>query len=139
MKEPAGVDIDAPRRHGLIGLGRGGCVIRFSGPYHDLDVEIETHIDGPWNGWVRLKYEMTDYWTGEPLAIDDKIFLATSRPPFGGVRWWCVWPPLNRRVRNLYCRSAAVTFGRGARMSLPTPPNERLSMTEPSGALASCA
>jgi hypothetical protein len=37
------------------------------------------------------------------------------------------------------CRSAAVTFGRGARMSLPTPPNERLSMTEPSGALASCA
>jgi hypothetical protein len=22
---------------------------------------------------------MTDYWTGEPLAIDDKIFLATSQ------------------------------------------------------------
>jgi hypothetical protein len=21
-----------------------------------------------------LKYEMTDYWTGEPLAIDDKLF-----------------------------------------------------------------
>jgi hypothetical protein len=37
------------------------------------------------------------------------------------------------------CRSAAVTFGRGALMSLPTPPNERLSMTERSGALASCA
>jgi hypothetical protein len=36
-------------------------------------------------------------------------------------------------------RSAAVTFGRGALMSLPMPPNERLSMTEPSGALASCA
>jgi hypothetical protein len=66
----------------MIRLGaRGGCVIRFSGPYYDLDVECETHIDGPWNGWVRLKYEMTDYWTGEPLAIDDKIFLATSRPP----------------------------------------------------------
>src|SRR5262249_41507415 len=26
------------------------------------------------------------------------------------------------------CRSAAVTFGRGALMSLPTPPNERLSL-----------
>src|SRR5262249_19257473 len=37
------------------------------------------------------------------------------------------------------CRAAAVTFGRGALMSLPTPPNERLSLTEPSGALASCA
>jgi hypothetical protein len=65
-------------------------------------VEIETHIDGPWNGWVRLKYEMTDYWTGEPLEIDDKIFLATSRPPFGGLRWWFVCPHLNRRVCKLY-------------------------------------
>src|SRR5262249_46182503 len=37
------------------------------GPYHDLDVECETHIGGPWNDWVRLKYEMRDYWTGEPL------------------------------------------------------------------------
>jgi hypothetical protein len=37
-------------------------------------VECETHIGGPWDDWVRLKYEMTDYWTGEPLAIDDKLF-----------------------------------------------------------------
>jgi hypothetical protein len=65
------IDIDALRRDGLIRFGvRGGCVIRFSGPHHDLDLECETHIDGPWNDWVRLKYEMTDYWTGEPLAID---------------------------------------------------------------------
>jgi hypothetical protein len=59
-------------------------------------------LGGPWDDWVRLKYEMTDYWTGEPLAIDDKIFLATSRPPFGGLRWWFVCPHLNRRVRKLY-------------------------------------
>jgi hypothetical protein len=68
----------------LIVEARGGCVIRFSHPYRDLDVECETHIGGPWNDWVRLKYEMTNYWTGEPLAIDDKIFLATSRPPNEG-------------------------------------------------------
>jgi hypothetical protein len=97
------IDIDALRRRGMIRLGtRGGCVIRFSGPYHDLDVECETHIDGPWNGCVRLKYEMTDYWIGESLAVDDKIFLATSGPPFGGPRWWFVCPHLNRRVRKLY-------------------------------------
>jgi hypothetical protein len=71
----------------LIQLGvRGSCVMQFSGYWNDLDVECETHIDGPWNGWARLKYEMTDYWTGEPLEIDDKIFLETSRPPFGGLR-----------------------------------------------------
>jgi hypothetical protein len=125
------IDIDALRRDGLIRLGvRGGCVIQFSGPYRDLDVECETHIGGHWDDWVRLKYEMTDYWTGEPLAIDDNsavcgggLYALTST---GG----CV---------RYACRSAAVTFGRGALMSLPTPPNERLSMTEPSGALASCA
>jgi hypothetical protein len=40
-----------------------------------------------WNGWVRLKYEMTDYWTGEPLEIDDKIFLATSRHRSAACGW----------------------------------------------------
>ena len=77
---------------------------RFSGPglFCFVGTECETHIGGPWDDWVRLKYEMTDYWTGEPLAIDDKIFLATSRPPFGGLRWWFVCPQLNRRVRKLY-------------------------------------
>jgi hypothetical protein len=97
------IDIDALRRDGLIRLGvRGGCVIRFSGPYCDLDVECETHIDGAGNDWVRLKYEMTDYWTDGPFEIDDKIFVATSRPPFGGLRWWFVCPHLNRRARKLY-------------------------------------
>lgn len=65
-------------------------------------MECETHIGGPRDDWVRLRYEMTDYRTGEPLEIDDRIFLATSRPPFGGLRWWFVCPQLNRRVRKLY-------------------------------------
>jgi hypothetical protein len=97
------IDIDSLRRDGMIRLGvRGGCVIRFSGPYYDLEVECETHIDGPWNDWVRLKYEMTDYWTGEELKIDDKVYLAPTRAHFGGLRWWFVCPHLNRRVRKLY-------------------------------------
>ncbi len=39
---------------------------------------------------------------GEPLEIDDKIRLTTSRPPFGGLRWWFVCPRLNGKVRKLY-------------------------------------
>jgi hypothetical protein len=96
------IDIDALCRDSLIRLGRGGCVIRFSGPYHDLDVEIETHIDDPWNGWVRLKYGMTDYCSGQEFKIDNKVYLAATRPHFGGLRWWFVCPQLNRRVRKLY-------------------------------------
>jgi hypothetical protein len=60
-------------------------------------------------------------------------------PVPAGLRWWFVCPHLNRRVRKLYLPLGGRHFGRGALMSLPTPPNERLSMTEPSGALASCA
>src|SRR5262245_47565249 len=97
------IDIDALRRDGLIRLGaRAGCVIRFSGPYHDLDVECETYIDDPCNAWVRLKYGMTDYCSGEELKIDDKVYLAPARPHFGGLRWWFVCPHLNERVRKLY-------------------------------------
>src|SRR5947209_5766855 len=95
------IDIDVLisklRRCGMMRRGRipplgisAGCVMRFSG----CDVECEAHIDEhePWNSWVRLKCRMTDYWTDEPLEIDDKIRLTTSRPPFGGLRWWLVCP-----------------------------------------------
>jgi hypothetical protein len=49
-----------------------------------------------------LRYVIHDYWSGEPHEIDDKVFLASSRPPFGGLRWWFVCPRLNCRVRKLY-------------------------------------
>ena len=110
------IDIDMLIRHGYIRRGtRGGCLMQFSAYDWDLDVECQTHVADPWNSWVRLQYRMTDYWTDEPLEIDEKILLATSRPPFGGLRWWFVCPHLNRRVRKLYlplgarhCRSRHV-------------------------------
>jgi hypothetical protein len=68
----------------------------------DLDVDCEARVGDPSNSWIRLQYAMDDYWTGEELQIDDKIFLATSPPAFGGLRWWFVCPRLNRRVRKLY-------------------------------------
>src|SRR5262245_9421052 len=93
------IDIDALRRDGLIRLGaRASCVIRFSGPYHDLDVECETYIDDPCNAWVRLKYGMADYRSGEELKIDDKVYLAPTRPHFGGLRWWFVCPQPTARL-----------------------------------------
>jgi len=80
-----------------------GCTIHFSG-YHqdDLDVELIVRAADPWHGWMRIKYEMTDDWSGEELKIDDKIFLVSTRPPFGGVRWWFICPRSNRRVRTLH-------------------------------------
>jgi hypothetical protein len=68
----------------------------------DTDVKFESHTDDPWDSWLRLRYSMTDYWSGEELKIDDRIYLATTRPHFGGLRWWFVCPRLNRKVRKLY-------------------------------------
>jgi len=45
---------------------------------------------------------MAEYCSGEELKIDDKVYLAPTRPHFGGLRWWFVCPHLNRRVRKLY-------------------------------------
>jgi hypothetical protein len=97
------LDIDTLMRRGVIEQGaRVVCEMQFSFYDDELDVRCEAHVGDAWNSFVRLQYVMVDYWTGEELAIDDKILLATSRPKFGGLRWWFVCPRLNRRVRKLY-------------------------------------
>ena len=68
----------------------------------DLDVKFESHPGDPENSWLWLRYSITDYWSGEELKIDDKVYLAPSRPHLGGLRWWFVCPQLYRRVRKLY-------------------------------------
>jgi hypothetical protein len=66
----------------------------------DLVVEFESACD-PWNCWLRLRFSMADYWTGEEVEIDDKIRLTTTRPHFGGFRFWFVCPRTIRRCRQL--------------------------------------
>jgi hypothetical protein len=97
------LDIDTLMRRGVIQPGaRVLCEMQFSFYDDELDVRCEAHVGDPWTSFVRLQYVMADYWTGEELKIDDKICLATSRPRFGGLRWWFVCPRVNRRVRKLY-------------------------------------
>jgi hypothetical protein len=52
----------------------------------DIDVKFESHTDDPWDTWLRLRYSMADYWSREKLKIDDKVYLATTRPHFGGLQ-----------------------------------------------------
>ena len=61
--------------------------MRFNFYGDQIEVKFEPRVGEPWESWLRLKYAMADYWTGEEVEIDDKIFLATTRPPFGGLRW----------------------------------------------------
>jgi hypothetical protein len=98
------LDIDAMMHWGAIqpGFHLGGEMRLHQFYGDDIDVKVESHAGDPWNSWLCLRYSMTDYCSGEELKIDDKVYLAPTRPHFGGLRWWFVCPHLNRRVRKLY-------------------------------------
>jgi hypothetical protein len=97
------LDIDDMMQwRGIRAFARLAGEMRFNFYGDDIDVKFESHAGDPWNSWLRLRYSMTEYWTGEEIEIDDQIYLAASRPHFGGLRWWFVCPRLNRRVRKLY-------------------------------------
>ena len=60
------------------------------------------------DGWLRLKYTMTT--TRE--SLDYRVQLQTTRPYFGGLRWWFTCPLVvngracRRRVRKLYLKGS---------------------------------
>jgi hypothetical protein len=97
------IDIDAMIRRGCIQPGSHVAgEMRFDFDDQELAVQFESRLGHPDNSWIRLKYAIADYWTGDEHQIDDQIFLVGSRPPFGGVRWWFKCLRSGRRVRKLY-------------------------------------
>ncbi len=76
--------------------------MRFNFYDDQIDLKFESRVGDPGDSWLRLRYSTSDYWTGEEFEVDDKIYLASTRPHLGGLRWWFVCPHLNRRVRKLY-------------------------------------
>jgi len=67
--------------------------------------------------FVRLFYSWTWPTSPEPQSADYRVRLTTTRPRFGGLRWWFVCPlvvngrPCNRRVGKLYLPPPARYFG----------------------------
>ena len=63
--------------------------------------------------WLRLRYSITQ--TGE--ALDYRVDLQTTRPNFGGLRWWFTCPlvvagrPCRRRCEKLYLSPGAKYYG----------------------------
>src|SRR5262245_30562715 len=97
------LDIRWCRQEGVIRQNtRIGGTLQFRSYQDDLELKYESRLAGEWDSWIRLQYRMDDYWTGEPLEIDDKIELTATRPKFGGIRWWFICPRSGRRVRILY-------------------------------------
>ena len=68
------------------------------------------------SGWVRLWYEFKS-GRNEGEDVDYKVSLVTTRPHFGGLRWWFICPlvvddtPCRRRVGKLYLPPGGVYYG----------------------------
>jgi hypothetical protein len=65
----------------------------------------------PETAWLRLHYQ----WRGE--AIDYRVQLVTTKPTYGGLRWWFICPLARRdggpprRVAKLYLPPGSRYFG----------------------------
>src|SRR5262245_9923556 len=105
------LDIDKMMRWGVIQPGDhlfGEMTFNFNDD--KLTIKFESVVDEFQESWVRLQYAIDDYWTGQTHQVDDKIFLVSTQPSFGGLRWWFLCPRLNRRVRKLYLPLGARHF-----------------------------
>jgi hypothetical protein len=74
-------------------------------------IAYEADLTDPENTWLRLRYQRN----GEP--VDYKVRLVTTKPNYGGRRWWFICPLARRdggpprRVAKLYLPSGGKYFG----------------------------
>ena len=83
------LDIDKMMRWDVIRRGDhlfGEMTFKFNDD--KLTIKFESRLDEFHESWLRLQYTIDDDWTGQAHEVDDKIFLVSTRPPFGGLRWW---------------------------------------------------
>jgi hypothetical protein len=72
-------------------------------------IGYEANLINPASAWVRLYYTTTKRSTGAKIDSDYRVRLETTRPNYGGVRWWFVCPLSGRRARVLYLPPIAGT------------------------------
>lgn len=82
-----------------------------SGSGFSVNYEVRTLDAG--NPWVRLYYSWTWGSDGQAQSADYHVGLTTTRPRFGGLRWWfvCLLRGCGRRVAKLYLPGNSRYFG----------------------------
>jgi hypothetical protein len=115
------LQLDAARwtREGILRAG-----VRQAGIWHwifasgrECSLSYELNSVNAGDAWVRLDYSCSVPPPGQALAESYTVGLTTTRPPFGGLRWWFRCPldadggPCGRRVRTLYLPAGATLFG----------------------------
>ena len=65
-------------------------------------ISYEANLIHPAAAWVRLHYRSVATSSGATTEWDYRVQLTTTRPNFGGLRWWFICPITGTRVRVLY-------------------------------------
>lgn len=71
---------------------------------HSASIGYEANLMHPDDAWMRLKYTRND------KPENYTVRLTTTRPNFGGVRWWFICPARNIRTAKLYLASGGDWF-----------------------------
>jgi hypothetical protein len=66
------------------------------------NISYVPNLVDPADAWVRLIYTSTTRSTGAKRDNSYHVRLETTRPNFGGLRWWFLCPVTGRRVVVLY-------------------------------------
>ena len=72
-------------------------------------VRYESQLALP-NAYLRLYFTVSDPIRGESHSIEQEIRLTTTRPRFGGVRWWFICPHSGARVGRLHLPPGSLQF-----------------------------
>jgi hypothetical protein len=113
--------LDANRwmREGILKAGTwregGWRWVYHGGRENSITYEVDTR--DPERPFARLSYTLTHAATKERESLDYRVRLTTTRPRFGGLRWWFVCPLVvngrtcGRRVGKLYLPPRGRYFG----------------------------
>ena len=95
------------------------CVKLDAAHWTRLGILRDGIIKTGWQSSIRYRLDTTDGY--QPLvhltyglgreSLDYPVFLETTQPQFGGVRWWFCCPFCRRRVQKLFLPPRASQFG----------------------------
>jgi hypothetical protein len=133
------IDVRELARRGMLKVGSRGTYLAWTGVKDDekppreeflarlagdfssdedeesLDVAYATVADDAGRRYLQLSYRLWDDEWGDSADAESDVCqlvpLQTTRPYYGGLRWWFTCPLCNRRVGKLYLPDAARYFG----------------------------
>lgn len=112
VEECRNLDVTRWQREGIIApdaQGAGGWTWRDAQTLEtraSISYAVRTGADA---GQVSLSYTVTPA-QGDKVPVTETVPLVTTRPNFGGLRWWFLCPRCRRRVGKLYMAPGAVRF-----------------------------